>query len=147
MVSYVWYPRLWLFPASLLPLWLFVVGWLIGWFGVLVSFLCLLRNIILCFSFDIFLMGKLRPVVRQWLCSLTGAGGEQSRHLEHQTASGNQPCCRAGVGHGSTCWGAGCSRLLVKKDTGAQVEASTHMAEQPYWEAWTLSFCLSRRFF
>lgn len=91
MVSYVWYPRLWLFPASLLRLWLFVVGWLTGWFGVLVSFLCLLRNIILCFSFDIFLMGQLRPVGRQRVCSLTGAGGERSHHLEHQTASGSQP--------------------------------------------------------
>ena len=77
-------------PVSFLSGFLLLFGWLVGlefWF----LFLCLLRCILLCSSSDIFLMGQLRSVGRQWLCSLTGADGEQSHHLEHQTASGTQP--------------------------------------------------------
>lgn len=73
---------------------------------------------------SIFLMGQLRPVGRQWLCRWRTEPSPRTSNRLRESA-----CCRAGVGHGSTCWGAGCSGLLVKKDTGAQMEP-THMAEQ-----------------
>lgn len=82
-------------PVSFLSGFLWLVGWLVGlefWF---LSYVCW-EILFYVFHLTFFLMGQLRPVVRQWLCSLTGAGGEQSHHLEHQRASGNLPAAGQG---------------------------------------------------
>ena len=106
VVSYIWLPPLWLFPAgssSSLSFFFFFSD--ICWDVIYDSMLLIWH----------FLMGQLRPVGRQWLYSLIGADGEQGHHLEHQTGLGESAWCRAGAERGSARWEAGCPGLLMQR--------------------------------